>query len=320
MSTIIKVRCTDQQLVFENTPVIASGGVKEDYIEFTFCEKWDGLLKTAVFWRSEDEVYHVLLDENDGCAIPPEVLVDGGVIYFGAFGVGADGKQRTSEVLRYIVEDGAIQPGTKPFDPTPDIYMQIMAEFLRFEDLLNADMSDLRKEWADYQTDMNQQWDDFKAGGDFVLNEVFDAYKTDVAEDFSSVYSQLQYHDNRFINAHKVQLVSYTGTGTYGAGNPCTIEAPFTLKLVFYLGRSNDTAGINGDRFDAVEGRTVNVSSLSISYKTMTGFYPGLAYDQRTEAYARKSNNKTLQWYNEGSSDKQLNALGLTYYFLCIGV
>lgn len=129
MSTIIKVRCTDQVLTYENTPVIASGGLQEDFISFSFCGKWDGLVKTAVFWRSEEEVYHVLLDEADSCPIPPEVLTVEGVIYFGVFGVNEAGKQRTSEVLRYNVAKGAITEGTKPSDPTPDIYTQLLTQY-----------------------------------------------------------------------------------------------------------------------------------------------------------------------------------------------
>lgn len=129
MSTIIKVRCTDQVLTFGNTPVIASGGLLEDYVEFAFCSKWEGLVKTAVFWRSEDAVYHVLLDEADCCAIPREVLATEGVVFFGVFGVNDDGKQRTSEVLRYIIEKGAITEGTKPTDPTPDIYTQLLQQY-----------------------------------------------------------------------------------------------------------------------------------------------------------------------------------------------
>lgn len=127
MSTIIKLRCVDQVLAFETTPVIASGGQQEDFIQVSFCSKWDGLIKTAVFWRNEDDAYHVPLDDTGSCVIPPEVLTDEGSIYFGVFGVSAAGKQRTSEVLRYVVAKGAITSGTKPSDPTPDLYTSVMA-------------------------------------------------------------------------------------------------------------------------------------------------------------------------------------------------
>lgn len=129
MSTIIKLRCLDQVLTFESTPVIASGGLEEDFIQVEFCSKWDGMIRTAVFWRSEKDVYHVMLDENDTCAIPKEVLTDDGTLYFGLFGVSADGRQRTSEAMRYTIQKGAITSGTKPPDPTPDIYTDLIAKY-----------------------------------------------------------------------------------------------------------------------------------------------------------------------------------------------
>lgn len=127
MSTIIKLRCVDQVLAFETTPLIASGGQQEDFIQVSFCPLWDGTVKTAVFWRTEDDVYHVPLDETGACVIPPEVLTDEGAFFFGVFGVYANGKQRTTEALRYNVAKGAITVGTKPSDPTPDLYTSVMA-------------------------------------------------------------------------------------------------------------------------------------------------------------------------------------------------
>lgn len=134
MSTIIKLACIDQTLALESTPVIASGGLKEDFIQVAFCGKWDGLYKTAVFWRAEDEVYHVPLDDTYSCEIPPEVLTDEGYFYFGLYGVGEDGRQRTSEVLRYTVVKGAITSGTKPSDPTPDLYTQLLEQVAKIGD------------------------------------------------------------------------------------------------------------------------------------------------------------------------------------------
>lgn len=129
MSTIIKVRCLDQVLTFESTPVVASGGLEEDVLQVSFCSKWDGLTRTAVFWRSEDEAYHVPLDDKDSCTIPREVLQTEGTIYFGLFGVSSDGRQRTSEAMRYTIVKGAITDGTKPSDPTPDIYTDLLAKY-----------------------------------------------------------------------------------------------------------------------------------------------------------------------------------------------
>lgn len=129
MGTTIRVRCTDQVLTYENTPTIASGGRQEDFVAFEFCSRWDGFVRTAVFWRTEAEAYHVLLDDADTCEIPREVLQKDGVIYFGVFGVNAEQRQRTTETLTYKIVKGAITEGTKPSDPTPDIYTQLQAAY-----------------------------------------------------------------------------------------------------------------------------------------------------------------------------------------------
>jgi hypothetical protein len=128
LNTIIKLRCIDQVLTFESTPLVASGGLEEDRLEVSFCSKWDGMTKTAVFWRTEDEVYRVVLDDEDGCTIPREVLTDQGVIYFGLFGINADGLRRTTQVMRYNVAKGAITDGTQPSDPTPELWDQVLAK------------------------------------------------------------------------------------------------------------------------------------------------------------------------------------------------
>lgn len=125
--SIIKVKCTDQVLAFENTPVIASGGREENFVQFSFCSQWNGYTRAAVFWRNEAEAYQVILGAGDSCVIPWEVLTTEGLLYFGVFGVNQDNRRRTTEVLSYFVAKGAITENTRPTDPTPDIYNQLLA-------------------------------------------------------------------------------------------------------------------------------------------------------------------------------------------------
>lgn len=125
--TTINIMCVDQTLQLTNSPVLASGGVKVDRINFSFCPLWEGLTKTAVFYRSTEEVYHVLLS-GDSCTIPAEVLVSPGVLYIGVMGVDSNGVTRPTAVLPYVVRQGAITEGVEPAEPTPDIYEQILAE------------------------------------------------------------------------------------------------------------------------------------------------------------------------------------------------
>lgn len=116
-------------MAFENTPVISSGGMGEDFVEFSFCSLWDGYAITAVFWRTEDDVYHAVLDSENCCEIPPEVTEEPGIIYFGVFGVDPDGLRRTSEVVSYRITRGAITNNTKPSDATPEMYDQLLAKY-----------------------------------------------------------------------------------------------------------------------------------------------------------------------------------------------
>ena len=123
-TTIISVECIDQSLNIKKKPLIASGGIECDTIEFTFGALWDGFSKVAVFYRNENEVYHVEIGD-DKCTIPKEVLVNPGYLYFGVFGV-KDGVTRTSSIISYKVEAGAITDGIKPPEPTPSIYEKIL--------------------------------------------------------------------------------------------------------------------------------------------------------------------------------------------------
>jgi len=125
--TIITARVIDQTVQLSNLPLIASGSKGVLQIRCDFDSKWDGYGKTAVFYREQGPVYHIVI-VNGIATIPKEVLADSGYFYFGIFG-DAD-NTRTTEVVRLTVAQGAITEATAtPEDPTPDIYSQIMAAY-----------------------------------------------------------------------------------------------------------------------------------------------------------------------------------------------
>lgn len=135
--TLIRVDCVDQRLYISTAPMLASGGRNEDEIEFGFCSLWDGFEKTAVFYREKDDVYHAIITD-DRCIIPHEVLTDEGWMYFGVLGVKGD-ITRTSAIMRYRIEAGAITEGTNPSDPTPDIYAQYIARIQAIERMFTSE-------------------------------------------------------------------------------------------------------------------------------------------------------------------------------------
>jgi len=124
----ISVKCVDQNLQFLNTPDIYSGDVNVDTIHFDFCQKWTDYTKTAIFYQSPSEVYQQLLDSDNTCVIPKEVLAKPGIVYIGVFG--AKGEEiLTSEILTYRILRGAITEDLIIPDPTPDIYEQLLQAF-----------------------------------------------------------------------------------------------------------------------------------------------------------------------------------------------
>jgi hypothetical protein len=107
--TIISVKCTDQVLTPIDTPIIAAGGVDENKIAFDFCSKWDGFTKKAVFRYNKSVTAEADVGEDNSCIVPPEVTAQHGKIFFGVYGVNAEGVRRTSTLLKYTIVQGAGQ-------------------------------------------------------------------------------------------------------------------------------------------------------------------------------------------------------------------
>lgn len=139
-TTLIKAKITDQILEFTLKPTVASGGVNEDVIEFEFDELWDGFDMVAVFYRSKREVFHQKIVDNR-CTVPSEVLRAQGVFYVGVMGV-KDNVTRTTNVLRYELEHGAITVGVEPPEPTPSIYESILASVKSAEQIAQSVRND----------------------------------------------------------------------------------------------------------------------------------------------------------------------------------
>lgn len=162
MSTIINAECVDQELIITNSPVIASGGIHENFVAFKFCSKWDGLGKTAVFYRNEKEQYCSVLDANNVCEIPHEVTDTEGTFYFGVFGV-SDDTTKTSKVLKYKVTQGSkTESLNSSSEPTPDIYQQILSAYGTTNDAIEKEVSErkasiLAEETARKQADSTEK-------------------------------------------------------------------------------------------------------------------------------------------------------------------
>lgn len=116
----------------------------------------------------------------------------------------------------------------------------------------------------------------------------------------------------------KIITGSYTGTGTYGTRNPCSITADFPIKILMILGYqvTNSRNYVNGFSFNIPVMIGQNLSNKFSS--------AGITVDASTIStdisYGRKSEDeKTFFWYNATSAYYQANDTGTTFDYLIIG-
>ena len=94
---------------------------------------WDNTTKTVVFVRGRatpsttnaDTTYRIL-DENNECDVPPEMLAQNGMFSVGVFGV-RDNYRIVSNWMCYRITDGCYADGSTPIDPSSTIYEQIIS-------------------------------------------------------------------------------------------------------------------------------------------------------------------------------------------------
>ena len=102
--------------------------------EFQFrTPDWDNTNKTAVFVRGRatpstinEKPICVILDENNECDVPSEILVKEGVFSVGVFGT-KDNYRIVSNWICYKIDNGCYADGSTPIDPSSTIYEQIIS-------------------------------------------------------------------------------------------------------------------------------------------------------------------------------------------------
>lgn len=79
---------------------------------------------TAIFRASNNNAYSILLDSENNCMIPWEVLETAGTVNVSAF----CGDRHTANIAQFEVVQSGYTEGETPSDPTPTVYEQIISE------------------------------------------------------------------------------------------------------------------------------------------------------------------------------------------------
>lgn len=88
---------------------------------------------TAIF-RADNNAYSVLLDEDNICTVPWEVLTTAGTVNVSAF----CGNRHTANIAQFDVVQSGYTDGETPSDPTPTVYEQILEQYNGKQDKLIA--------------------------------------------------------------------------------------------------------------------------------------------------------------------------------------
>lgn len=141
--SIIKITVNDQDLVVTQKPVIASEGIEEDVVKFTFSSEWTNMGKTAVFFNASDKdtIYTAAVDANGEAVVPWEATQKDGAFYIGVYGTITGGTVLTSNLIRYNLEKGIYTEGSQSEPPTPSIvtqFMSLVGQLQNATDVLDA--------------------------------------------------------------------------------------------------------------------------------------------------------------------------------------
>lgn len=88
---------------------------------------------TAIF-KADNNAYSILLDKNNICIIPWEVLKNAGTVNVSAF----CGNRHTANIAQFTVVQSGYTEGEMPSEPTPTVYEQILKNFEGKQDKLIA--------------------------------------------------------------------------------------------------------------------------------------------------------------------------------------
>lgn len=111
----------------------------------------------------------------------------------------------------------------------------------------------------------------------------------------------------------KIQTGSYTGTGTYGQSNPCSLTFDFEPKVVFLQTHPADTYNI----YNIVNATLVFGSNATA---TVYGNYDSGGTGPANSGKLNLSfGGNTVSWYSVNSDNHQLNLAGNVCRYTAIG-
>ena len=165
------------------------------YAQFTFSEEWTGT-KTAVF-KGKEKTYNALLDENDTCLVPWEVLTESW-FYVSVF---CGDLVTANKVTIYTIPSG-YEIGDESRVPTPEIYIQVIEKLNEIESEVDPDA--IKRTVDDYIAEKGLVTED---DVDQIVADYVEAHKSEWTGSVVSVTQTLS-------SGTKIGSISVDGTNT----------------------------------------------------------------------------------------------------------
>lgn len=162
---------------------------------------------------------------------------------------------------------------------------------------------------------------EYYAGGDdaytYVQSNDRDAHPdNDYVDDV--LYQYLGIPLNNAIMTPAVEIISYTGTDTYGADNPNSITFSRAPQLIIMIGARSTIGNKTWSQLGANEEDWIYMlptDALPTEYENRIG----LGNNANGYVYGKKSEDgKTISWYNGDNARWQYNDADYTYYLLAL--
>lgn len=129
--SILRFIVTKQKLTEDGQPFVVANSREYLSATFDFSSAWNNCIKTAVFRKASGEAFSVLLDTENSCTVPWEVI-ECPQFTVSVYGVCETERITTNQVV-VKVEICGYEEGKTPEDPTPTVYESIVDQLNSIE-------------------------------------------------------------------------------------------------------------------------------------------------------------------------------------------
>lgn len=204
-SAKIILAVTNGKLSKVRDTLAVEGTINALKVEFQFrTQDWNDTTKTAVFVRgratpstTNADITYVILDDNNECDVPAEILAKDGMFSVGIFGT-RDDYRIVSNWMCYRVADGCYADGSTPIDPSSTVYEQIISMLNNKSEIEhNHDERYYTKDESDYKYLIQSDWSqNDNTARDYIKNRTH--YKYDIRE-YICFDGELSFNETRTI-------------------------------------------------------------------------------------------------------------------------